>query len=80
MNRSPRMCLTEPVRVIAVDGAIATVDANGKQRVVSALAVPEVQAGDWAILAAGLLVRILDPDAAGQMSAALHLATTEADS
>ena len=74
------MCLTEPVRIIAVDGAIATVDANGKQRIVSALAVPEARAGDWAILAAGLLIRILQPEAAKDMAAALHLATTEADS
>ena len=69
------MCLTEPVRVLAVDGAIATVEANGKRRSVSALAVPEVRVGDWAILAAGLLIRTLEPDAAAQMTAALHLAT-----
>jgi hydrogenase assembly chaperone HypC/HupF len=69
------MCLTEPVRVLTVDGAIATVDANGKRRHVSTLAVPQVRAGDWAILAAGLLVRVLEPDAAAEIAAALHLAT-----
>ena len=69
------MCLTEPVRVVAVDGPLATVEANGRQRTVSALAVPEIRPGDWAILAAGLLIRTLEPDAATQMTAALHLAT-----
>jgi hydrogenase assembly chaperone HypC/HupF len=69
------MCLTEPVRVLTVDGALATVEANGKRRSVSTLAVPEVRAGDWAILAAGLLVRVLEPDAAARITAALHLAT-----
>jgi hydrogenase assembly chaperone HypC/HupF len=71
------MCLTEPVRVIAVDGAIATVEANGRHKAVSALAVPEVRPGDWAILAAGLLVRVVEPAAAEQISAALRVATEE---
>jgi hydrogenase assembly chaperone HypC/HupF len=71
------MCLTEPVRVVAVDGPLATVEANGRQRTVSALAVPEIRPGNWAILAAGLLVRIVEPDAAAHIAAALHAATDE---
>ena len=71
------MRLTEPVRVLAVDGPLATVEANGRQRTVSALDVPEIRPGDWAILAAGLLVRIVEPAAAADIAAALHAATKE---
>ena len=71
------MCLTEPVRVVAVDGPTATVEVNGRRRTVSALAVPEVRVGDWAILAAGLLVRIVTPDAAAQIADARRLATDD---
>jgi hydrogenase assembly chaperone HypC/HupF len=73
------VCLTAPVHVIAVDGPMATVEAAGKRRVVSALALPEVRPGDWAILAAGLLVRIVEPEAAEQIASALRLATAEED-
>jgi hydrogenase assembly chaperone HypC/HupF len=71
------MCLTEPVHVLFVDGPMATVEANGRRRVVSALAVPDVQPGNWAILAAGLLVRVLEPEAAAQIATALRLATDD---
>lgn len=68
------MCLTLPVRVVSVDDGIAVVEAEGIRRTASTLAVPDVQVGDWAILAVGLLVRVLDPTAARQIAGALHLA------
>jgi hydrogenase expression/formation protein HypC len=71
------MCLTLPVRVISIQGHTAVVDIGGQRRVASTLAVPDVRAGDWAILAAGLLVRIVDPSAARQIRAALRLATDD---
>jgi hydrogenase expression/formation protein HypC len=71
------MCLTLPVRVISVEGHTAVVDVGGQRRIASTLAIPEVRAGDWAIQAAGLLVRIVDPSAARQITAALRLATDE---
>jgi hydrogenase expression/formation protein HypC len=74
------MCLTAPARVISVDGDVAVVDLNGQRRTASTLAVPEVRAGDWTILAAGLLVRILDPATAHQISVAMRLATDDAPS
>ena len=70
------MCLTAPVRVLSVDGALATVDVAGVPRVVSAMAVPSVRPGDWAILSAGVLLRVLDPASARQLAAAFHLATS----
>lgn len=69
------MCLTRPVRVVAVDGASAVVAIGTMQRRASTLAVPEVQAGDWAILTAGILVHVLDEQTAQQMLAALDAAT-----
>ena len=71
------MCLTLPVRVISIHGHTAVVDVGRERRIASTLAVPEVREGDWAILAAGLLVRIVDPSTARQISAALRLATDE---
>ena len=68
-----------PVRVISVDGAMAVV-ASGDQRRASTLAVPEVRPGDWAILAAGMLVRVLDPETAHQIAAAVQAATIDGPS
>ena len=68
------MCLTAPVRVVSVDGAMATVTLGGQERSASTLAVPEVRPGDWAILAAGMLVRVLDPEQAAALSEAYQAA------
>jgi hydrogenase assembly chaperone HypC/HupF len=70
------MCLTAPVRVVAVDGTVATVDVgHGLHRQASTLAVAGVAAGDWALLSSGMLVRVLDPDIAAELSAAFATAT-----
>ena len=72
------MCLTAPVQVTAIapDGT-ATVESGGVRRFASTLAVPEVRVGDWALLSAGLLVRIVPPDVATELAAAIHTATGE---
>jgi hydrogenase assembly chaperone HypC/HupF len=71
------MCLTAPVRVISIDGAMAVVARGDQRRMASTLAVPEVRPGDWAILAAGMLVRVLDPRTAHQIMAAVEAATID---
>jgi hydrogenase maturation factor len=70
------MCLTAPVQVtaLAADGT-ATIVAGGIERSASTLAVPEVRVGDWALLSAGLLVRILPPDVATELAAAFRTAS-----
>jgi hydrogenase assembly chaperone HypC/HupF len=73
------MCLTAPVRVISIEGSSAVVARGDQRRVASTLAVPEVQPGDWAILAAGMLVRVLDPETARQITAAVQAATVDDD-
>ena len=70
------MCLTTPVRVIDVHDGSATVEVAGRRRRASTAAVPEVAPGDWAILAAGVLVRVLDAETAREVAAAFRLATT----
>jgi len=71
------MCLTMPARVITVDGGWAEVDIGDVRRRASILPLPEVRPGDWALLSAGTLVRILEPDIAEQIRAAVGLATTD---
>jgi hydrogenase expression/formation protein HypC len=76
MGEGVPMCLTLPVRVLAVRGAVADVDVAGQPRVASTVAVPSVAPGDWAILSAGLLVRVLDPASAALLADAYRFATS----
>lgn len=69
------MCLTTPVRVLDVDGDTATVDAGGRRLRASTLPVPDVRAGDWALMTAGSLVRVLDPQTAAELAVAFRSAT-----
>lgn len=70
------MCLTAPVRVtaIAADGT-ATIVSGSLERIASTLAVPDVRVGDWALLSAGLLIRIIPPDVASELAAAVRTAS-----
>ena len=71
------MCLTMPARVIAVDGQYAEIEIGGLRRRASTLPVPGVRPGDWGMVAAGSLIRILDPELAHQIAAAVRLATDD---
>jgi hydrogenase expression/formation protein HypC len=71
------MCLTAPVRVISVEEGMATVEVAGVRRLATTLALPEVRPGDWALMTAGTLVRILDPALAAELEAAYRTATGE---
>ena len=68
------MCLTMPARVITVDGAWAEIDVDGVRRRASTLAVTDVRPGDWALVAAGTLVRLLDPQLAHEIADAVRSA------
>jgi hydrogenase assembly chaperone HypC/HupF len=68
------MCLTMPARVISVDGAWAEIDVDGTRRRASSLALPEVRPGDWALVAAGTLIRLLDPELAQDIADAARAA------
>ena len=58
------MCLTLPGHVIEVDEGSALVELDGRRRRASTLLHPQVQAGDWVIVAAGTIIERLDPSEA----------------
>lgn len=68
------MCLTAPVRIVAVVGGMATVEVGGVQRRASTLATPDARPGEWALMSAGMLIRTVEPDLAAELAAALRTA------
>jgi hydrogenase assembly chaperone HypC/HupF len=71
------MCLTAPVRVVSVDGGVASVAVGGQRRTASTLPVPDVCPGDWALMTSGTLIRVLDPAVAAELADAFRIATGE---
>lgn len=65
------MCVTAPARVLAVEEGSATVLLGGRERRASTLVVPEVEVGDWVIVAAGTILQRLDAEEARQLAAAV---------
>jgi len=72
------MCMASPGRVLAVDPDGATVDLDGRTRRASTLLLPDVAAGDQVLVAAGTLIRRLDPAEAADLIALLALARGDA--
>lgn len=72
------MCLVSPARVVAVDGAVATLDADGRRREASILLEPDVRVGDWVVVAGGAVLRRIDESAASEMQSAVSLASRAA--
>ena len=70
------MCLMVPGRITALHGLSATVETDGRRRIASTLAEPDVQVGDWVIVAGSLIVRRLDPAAAREIQDAVELASS----
>jgi len=54
------MCLAIPARVIALDGAMATIDMEGTQREASTLLLEDVEIGDYVIVHAGFAIHKID--------------------
>ena len=54
------MCLALPMRITAVDGALATITAEGLERQCSVLLVPEAGVGDYVLVHAGFAISVLD--------------------
>lgn len=70
------MCLMAPGRVSAVEGATATVDVEGRRRLVSILVEPDVRVGDWVVVAGGIVLRRIDASTASDMRIAVGLASS----
>jgi hydrogenase assembly chaperone HypC/HupF len=54
------MCLAAPARIVALEPDAAVVELNGHLRRASLAFQPEVAVGDWALVAAGSVVRRID--------------------
>jgi hydrogenase assembly chaperone HypC/HupF len=64
------MCVSIPGRVVEVQGAMAQVENVGGRRWYSALARPEVCAGDWVYTHAHLIIAIVSAEEAAATIAA----------
>ena len=73
------MCLTKPARIIAVRGHWAEIEVDGLRRRASTLPVPDARPGDWALVAAGSVIRLLEPELAREIAAAADAARHPSD-
>ena len=71
------MCIAMPGRVIAIEADQAIVDLDGRVRRASLLRMPDVAVGDWALVAAGTVLRRLAPDEAVELRELLRNAIPE---
>jgi hydrogenase assembly chaperone HypC/HupF len=73
------MCIAQPARVLAIEGGDAVIDVDGRRRLASLLRGPAIAVGDWALVAAGSVLRRLEPGEAAELAELLRparLATT----
>ena len=68
------MCVAYPGQVLEIAGEQALVETDGQTRRASTMLVPETTVGDWVVVAAGTVLRILDPDEAQEIRESLDQA------
>lgn len=66
------MCIAMPAHVLEVDEAGAIVESDGRRRRAATLLVPDVQVGDWVMVALGTIVEQLAPDEAREIRDAIR--------
>jgi hydrogenase assembly chaperone HypC/HupF len=71
------MCIAAPGRVLAIEADHAIVSVHGRVRRASLMRMPEVSVGDWALIAAGSVLRRLDPDEVAELDELLRRAMPE---
>jgi hydrogenase assembly chaperone HypC/HupF len=71
------MCLEFPARVVGRDGDVVTVDVDGRRRRALALLFPDLELGDWVLVAAGTVIEQLDVAQAAQLIADISVARGE---
>lgn len=54
------MCLALPMRIIAVDGPVATIATEGLQQQCSIMLVPAAGVGDYVLVHAGFAISVID--------------------
>ncbi|MCX6364135.1 MAG: HypC/HybG/HupF family hydrogenase formation chaperone [Actinobacteria bacterium] len=60
------MCLALPMRITAVDGALATIATAGLEQRASLMLVPDAKVGDYVLVHAGFAISVLDEAAANE--------------
>jgi hydrogenase expression/formation protein HypC len=73
------MCLAIPMRVAAIDGSAATIEAEGLTQSTSLLLVPEARVGDFVLVHAGFAIAVLEPDDAAERLALFEEIAAMAD-
>lgn len=53
------MCLALPMRVLSIDGQVATIAAEGLEQRASLALVPDAGVGDWVLVHAGYAINVL---------------------
>ena len=53
------MCLALPMRVLSIDGQMATIAAEGLEQRASLALVPEAGVGDWVLVHAGYAINVI---------------------
>lgn len=71
------MCMTAPAIVLATFPNEALIQLDGRNRLVSSLAVPELRVGDWVLVGLGTVLSQLSPQEAVRLQA-LHDAAADA--
>jgi len=54
------MCLALPMRIIAVDGALATIATAGLEQRASLMLVPAAKVGDYVLVHAGFAISVIE--------------------
>jgi hydrogenase expression/formation protein HypC len=54
------MCLALPMRIVAIDGALATIAAEGLEQRASIMLVPDAVVGDYVLVHAGFAISVID--------------------
>jgi hydrogenase expression/formation protein HypC len=62
------MCIAAPTRILEIEEGFAIVELEGRRRRASLLRGPAVAVGDWALVAAGSVLRRLEPEEAAELA------------
>ena len=60
------MCLAIPMRITAIDGPAATIEAEGLVQQTNLMLVPQAVVGDYVLVHAGFAIAVLDSDDAAE--------------
>ena len=61
------MCIAYPGQVLEIDNGMALVETDQRRRRASLLLFPETAVGDWVVVSAGTVLRVLDPEEATEI-------------